>query len=94
MTDAATHDGTPAGRESTAHHDPDRFDPDRRDNQHLGFGGGIHLCFGGPLARLEAQIALSEFVRRVDRPRLAADPPPYRRSPLLRGPVHLLVEHG
>ncbi|MGW4562196.1 cytochrome P450 [Streptomyces sp. NPDC004561] len=74
--------------------DPDRFDPDRPDNQHLGFGSGIHLCFGGPLARLETQIALTELVRRLDRPRLVADPPPYRRSPVLRGPVHLHVEQG
>ncbi|MFJ3643921.1 cytochrome P450 [Streptomyces sp. NPDC090108] len=74
--------------------EPDRFDPDRRDNQHLGFGSGIHLCFGGPLARREAQIALVELVRRLERPRLVDDPPPYRRSPVLRGPVHLLVEQG
>lgn len=74
--------------------DPDRFDPDRRDNQHLGFGGGSHLCFGAALARRETQIALTELVRRLDRPRLAADPPPYRRSPVLRGPVHLVVEQG
>ncbi|MFG2290749.1 cytochrome P450 [Streptomyces sp. NPDC048595] len=74
--------------------DPDRFDPDRRDNQHLGFGTGIHLCFGGPLARREVQIALTELVRRLDRPRLVADPPPYRRSPILRGPIHLPVEQG
>lgn len=73
---------------------PDRFDPDRKDNQHLGFGSGIHICFGGPLARLEAQIALTELVRRVDNPRLVADPPPYRRSPILRGPIHLAVEQG
>ncbi|MEV6838368.1 cytochrome P450 [Streptomyces sp. NPDC051133] len=74
--------------------DPDRFDPDRRDNQHLGFGSGIHLCFAAPLARRETQIALTELVRRLDRPRLVTDPPPYRRSPVLRGPIHLDVQQG
>jgi cytochrome P450 len=72
--------------------DPDRFDPERRDNQHLGFGSGIHLCFGAPLARMEAQIALTELVRRLEQPRLAVDPPRYRPSPVLRGPAHLLIE--
>ncbi|MGY5009559.1 cytochrome P450 [Streptomyces sp. 900105755] len=79
-------------RDPNRFHDPDRFDPDRHDNQHLGFGSGIHLCFGGPLARREAQIALTELVRRLDAPTLVADPPPYRRSPVLRGPIHLQVE--
>ncbi|MFF3395654.1 cytochrome P450 [Streptomyces sp. NPDC002669] len=71
--------------------DPDRFDPGRRDNQHLGFGSGIHNCFGAPLARLEAQIALTELARRLDNPRLVADPPPYRQNAVLRGPRHLEV---
>jgi cytochrome P450 len=72
--------------------EPDRFDPERRDNAHLGFGSGIHYCFGAPLARTEAQIALREIVQRLVRPRLVADPPPYRPSPLLRGPERLLIE--
>jgi cytochrome P450 len=72
--------------------DPDRFDPDRANNQHLGFGGGIHICFGAPLARVEAQVALPLLARRLINPRLVADPPPYRPSPTLRGPRHLLVE--
>lgn len=71
--------------------DPDRFDPERRDNEHLGFGSGIHICFGAPLARLETQIAFSELVRRLEQPRLVVDPPPYRPSATLRGPAHLLL---
>ena len=81
--------------------DPDRFDPDRhnpqradersRESQHLAFGGGIHYCFGAPLARLETEIALTELARRLENPRLLADPPPYSPNPLLHGPQHLLI---
>ncbi len=73
--------------------DPDRFDPDRTDNAHFGFFAGIHYCFGAPLARTEAQVALPELARRLINPRLVADPPPYRPNPELRGPRHLVVEY-
>jgi cytochrome P450 len=71
--------------------EPGRFDPDRDDIQHLGFGSGIHSCFGAPLARLETQIALSELARRLEDPRLVEDPPPYRPNAVLRGPRHLNI---
>jgi cytochrome P450 len=67
-----------------------QFDPDRRDNQHLGFGSGVHSCFGAPLARLEGQIALRLFFERVVNPRLVGEPR-YRPSPLLRGPRELII---
>jgi cytochrome P450 len=72
--------------------DPDRFNPDRTDNAHLGFGSGIHYCFGAPLARVETQVALPALARRLKNPRLVTDPPPYRPSPEPRGPRHLLIE--
>src|SRR5215204_4166285 len=72
--------------------DPDRFDPDRPDNEHLGFSGGIHYCVGAPLARIEGHVALTELARRLVNPRLVDDPPPYRPNAVLRGPSHLLVD--
>jgi cytochrome P450 len=79
-------------RDPRRFHEPDRFDPTRRDSQHFGFGSGVHSCFGAPLARVEAQIALGELTRRLEAPRLVRDPPPYRRTPVLRGPRHLPIE--
>ena len=82
-----------ANRDPGRFTDPDRFDPGRADNQHLGFGSGLHYCFGAPLARLEVHLALAALASRLDNPRLTADPPPYRPSPVLRGPVHLRVAY-
>ncbi|OPF77187.1 cytochrome P450 [Streptomyces antioxidans] len=65
---------------AAADRDPERFaEPDvldlaRRDNQHLGYGHGIHYCLGAPLARLEAQTAIATLLRRLPGLRLALDP--------------------
>jgi cytochrome P450 len=71
--------------------DPDRFDPDRKNNQHFGFGAGIHYCIGAPLARIEAEMALAALAKRLINPSLTTDPPPYRPAASLRGPEHLAI---
>lgn len=80
-----------ANRDPLRFRDPERFVPDREDNEHLGFYTGIHYCFGAPLARIEAQLALRELFRRVKGIRLLDEEPPYRANAVLRGPRHLRV---
>jgi fatty acid omega-hydroxylase len=81
-----------ANRDPQRFDSPDKLDLERPDNQHVGFSQGIHYCFGAPLARLEVQIAVSEFFRRAQNPRLVEDPPPYRHNQIFRGPKHLWVD--
>ncbi|MBQ0923748.1 cytochrome P450 [Saccharopolyspora endophytica] len=55
-----------ANRDPRAFDDADRYDLDRNaDSKIVSFGGGTHFCLGAHLARLEARIALTEFVELV-----------------------------
>jgi cytochrome P450 len=73
---------------------PDTLDLARRDNPHIAFGLGIHYCVGAPLARLEAQYALSALLRRLPDVTLAADPAElrWRGGLIMRGLRQLPVE--
>jgi cytochrome P450 len=76
-----------ANRDPDAFRDPHRFDITRKDAPHVAFGGGLHLCIGAPLARLEASVALLSFFTRFPHLRLS-DPkarPRWRGLPFFRG---------
>ena len=62
-----------ANHDPEAHPDPKRFDIERPDKRHNSFGGGAHFCLGAPLARAEAQIALSMLFERFPKLRLRTD---------------------
>ncbi|MEN8181514.1 MAG: cytochrome P450 [Myxococcota bacterium] len=62
-----------ANRDPEHFPEPDRFDVSRSPNDHLAFGGGVHMCLGAHLARLEAQIAIGTLVRRLPGLELASE---------------------
>ncbi|MEU5083253.1 MULTISPECIES: cytochrome P450 family protein [Streptomyces] len=62
------------GRDPGVHRDPETFDIDREDKDHIAFGLGAHFCPGSHLARLEARIALPALFDRFPRLALAVDP--------------------
>ena len=63
-----------ANRDPARYRDAESFDIHRTDRGHLALGHGIHHCLGAPLARMEAQIALSALHGRFPTMRLAVEP--------------------
>jgi cytochrome P450 len=63
---------------SSGNRDAARFErPDEcvidRGARHIGFGQGIHLCLGAPMARLELRLLLEELLARTSSIALAGD---------------------
>jgi cytochrome P450 len=68
-----------ANRDPRVFADPDRFDVGRENAaEHIGFGGGIHVCIGAPLARVELEASLRALVEQAPRLELVEEP---RRNP-------------
>lgn len=81
-----------ANRDEREFSEPDDFDIERTVDRQLAFGHGIHFCLGAPLARLEAQIAYSELLRRSPEWTVTGDPERMHSGPirgLSRLPVSL-----
>ena len=64
-----------ANRDPRVFADPGRLDVGRVNaSDHIGFGGGIHVCIGAPLARIELEASLRALVGRAPELELAAEP--------------------
>jgi cytochrome P450 family 142 subfamily A polypeptide 1 len=85
-----------ANRDEAVFRDAQRFDVQRRPNDHVAFGGyGTHFCLGASLARLELRVLFEEIVRGLPDLQLASDePPPRRPSNFIVGLESLPVRVG
>jgi cytochrome P450 len=64
-----------ANRDPRVFERPDDFDVGRENAlQHIGFGGGIHVCIGAPLARIELEASLDALRRYWPDFRLGSEP--------------------
>ena len=78
-------------RDETMFDNPHDCQLDRGPNRHLAFGqGGIHVCLGMHLAKLEVRIAIEELVKRIDKFE-AIEPPSWTRSNFICGVKKLNV---
>jgi hypothetical protein len=75
-----------ANRDPERYPDPDRIDFTRTKTQPLSFGGGVHLCLGAPLARLEVEIVFRRLAERFAGMELVGELPPHRDRLTLRAP--------
>jgi cytochrome P450 len=80
-----------ANRDPERYPEPDRLDITRKDIRPLSFGGGIHVCIGQHLARLEANIVLGELARRFPGLQLLDEQPQWIGGITARGMHRLKV---
>lgn len=81
-----------ANRDPEMFPDPDKVILDRRENRHAAFGLGIHRCVGSNLARMEMQVAIGEWLKRI--PEFRLDGAVAWSEGTVRGPRALPVAFG
>ena len=79
-------------RDETVFENPNKVILDRNPNRHLAFGqGGVHVCLGMHLAKLEVRIVLEELVKRISSMKALSEPS-WTRSNFICGVKQLQVE--
>jgi cytochrome P450 len=79
-----------ANRDPRKWTDPDRFDVQRDNRGHVGWGYGVHSCVGRVLAGLEADALLGAIARHIERFEPAGEPEPWMTT-IGHGPEKLPV---
>jgi cytochrome P450 len=81
-----------AARDPRVHPDPRTLDVTREKITHLAFGGGVHVCTGAALARLETELVLTSLLRHCPTLRLDPERAPERKMHgMVSGLAHLWV---
>jgi hypothetical protein len=82
-----------ANRDPAVFTDPDSLALEGHPSAHFAFSKGAHFCLGAPVARMEAQVALREVLRRFPDWRIAEPVVdiPWMNSMVARGPARLPV---
>lgn len=83
-----------ANRDPAAFPDADKVILDRQDNRHVTFGLGIHRCAGSNLARMELQVALEEWLKRIPEFSLDTSKKVAWSAGQVRGPRRLPLKLG
>ena len=79
-------------RDHAVFDNPHRVQLDRKPNHHLAFGqGGVHVCLGMWLARMEVRVVLEELACRLTRLE-ATGAPRWTRSNFICGVKSLPVQ--
>lgn len=81
-----------ANRDEDVFEDPFKFRVDRKQNKHLAFGYGAHLCLGMHLARLEIKVFLEELLSRLESIELTG-PVKISQSIALNGPKTVPIRY-
>lgn len=80
-----------ANRDERVFSDPDTFDIDRDNANHLSFGRGIHYCLGAPLATMMAGVVFRALTARFSSISMTEETVTYKPGMGLRGPARLPV---